>query len=98
MKTEFAIWMVAYLVRRVPDTQENIINEWSKHIIYRNTLGNYRKKSEELFGIEISYNPITKEYYIEDKDLITHNTMYKWLLQSVLASNVKVEEVDLKSV
>ena len=32
MKTEFAIWMVSYLIRRGPDTQENIINEWSKYI------------------------------------------------------------------
>lgn len=93
MKTEFAIWMVSYLIRRGPDTQENIINEWSKHInedieIHRNTFGNYRKKAEELFGTEISYNPVTKQYYIEDKSLITHNAMYKWLLQSVSASNV----------
>ena len=93
MKTEFAIWMVSYLIRRGPDTQENIINEWSKHInedveIHRNTFGNYRRKAEELFGTEISYNPGTKEYYIGDKDLITHNAMYRWLLQSVSASNV----------
>ena len=93
MKTEFAIWMVSYLIRRGPDTQENIINEWSKHInedvkIHRNTFGNYRRKAEELFGAEILYNPVTKEYYIEDKDLINHNAMYKWLLQSVSASNV----------
>ena len=45
--------------RRGPDTQENIINEWSKYInedveIHRNTFGNYRKKAEELFGTEIS--------------------------------------------
>ena len=85
--------MVSYLIRRGPDTQENIINEWSKYInedveIHRNTFGNYRKKAEELFGTEISYNPGTKEYYIEDKDLITHNAMYRWLLQSVSASNV----------
>ena len=44
MKTEFAIWMVSYLIRRGPDTQENIINEWSKYInedveIHRNTFG-----------------------------------------------------------
>ena len=32
MKTEFAIWLVSYLIRRGPDTQENIINEWSKYI------------------------------------------------------------------
>lgn len=93
MKTEFAIWMVSYLLRRGPDTQENIINEWSKHInedveIHRNTFANYRRKAEELFGAEILYNPVTKEYYIEDKDLISHNAMYKWLLQSVSASNV----------
>ncbi|RGS58704.1 WYL domain-containing protein [Bacteroides xylanisolvens] len=93
MKTEFAIWMVSYLLRRGPDTQENIINEWSKHInedveIHRNTFANYRRKAEELFGAEILYNPVTKEYYIEDKDLINHNAMYKWLLQSVSASNV----------
>lgn len=85
--------MESYLIRRGPDTQENIINEWSKHInedveSHRNTFANYRKKAEELFGIEISYNPDTKEYYIEDKDLITHNAMYRWLLQSVSASNV----------
>ena len=93
MKTEFAIWLVSYLIRRGPDTQENIINEWSKHInedveIHRNTFANYRRKAEELFGAEILYNPVTKEYYIEDKDLISHNAMYKWLLQSVSASNV----------
>lgn len=93
MKTEFAIWLVSYLIRRGSDTQENIINEWSKHInedveIHRNTFGNYRRKAEELFGTEISYNPGTKEYYIEGKDLITHNAMYRWLLQSVSASNV----------
>lgn len=93
MKTEFAIWMVSYLLRRGPDTQENIINEWSKHInedveIHRNTFANYRRKAEELFGAEILYSPVTKEYYIEDKDLISHNAMYKWLLQSVSASNV----------
>lgn len=93
MKTEFAIWLVSYLIRRGPDTQENIINEWSKYInedveIHRNTFGNYRKKAEELFGTEISYSPVTKEYYIEDKELIVHNAMYKWLLQSVSASNV----------
>lgn len=93
MKTEFAIWMVSYLLRRGPDTQENIINEWSKHInedveIHRNTFANYRRKAEELFGAEILYNLVTKEYYIEDKDLISHNAMYKWLLQSVSASNV----------
>lgn len=85
--------MVSYLLRRGPDTQENIINEWSKHInedveIHRNTFANYRRKAEELFGAEILYNPVTKEYYIEDKDLINHNAMYKWLLQSVSASNV----------
>lgn len=93
MKTEFAIWMVSYLIRRGPDTRENIVNEWSKYInvdveIHRNTFGNYRKKAEELFGTEISYSPVTKEYYIEDKELIVHNAMYKWLLQSVSASNV----------
>lgn len=60
MKTEFAIWMVSYLIRRGPDTQENIINEWSKYInedveIHRNTFGNYRKKlkncSEQKYHI-----------------------------------------------
>lgn len=65
MKTEFAIWLVSYLIRRGPDTQENIINEWSKYInedveIHRNTFGNYRKKAEELFGTEISYSPVIK--------------------------------------
>lgn len=93
MKFEFAIWMVSYLISRGPDTQENIINEWSKHInedveIHRNTFANYRRKAEELFRAEILYNPVTKEYYIEDKDFINHNAMYKWLLQSVSASNV----------
>lgn len=101
MKTEFAIWMVSYLIRRGPDTQENIINEWSKYknedvVIHRNTFGNYRKKAEELFGTEISYNQVTKEYYIEDKDLINHNAMYKWLLQSVSASNVICRRSRLK--
>lgn len=101
MKTEFAIWMVSYLLRRGPDTQENIINEWSKHInedveIHRNTFANYRRKAEELFGAEILYNPVTKEYYIEDKDLISHNAMYKWLLQSVSASNVIIRRSRLK--
>lgn len=93
MKTEFAIWMVSYLLRKGHDTQENIINEWSKHInedveIHRNTFGNYRRKAEELFGTEISYNPSTPKYYIENNDLITNNAMYKWLLQSVSVSNV----------
>lgn len=102
MKTEFAIWMVSYLVKSGPDTQENIINEWSKHInedveIHRNTFGNYRRKAEELFGTEISYNPVTKEYYIEDMDLINHNAMYKWLLQTVSASNVISKRSRLKN-
>ena len=53
MKTEFAIWMVSYLIRRGPDTQENIINEWSKYInedveIHRNTFGNYRTLIPQL--------------------------------------------------
>ena len=74
MKTEFAIWLVSYLIRRGPDTQENIINEWSKYInedveIHRNTFGNYRKKAEELFGTEISYSPVTKEYYTSNPQL-----------------------------
>lgn len=58
MKTEFAIWMVSYLIRRGPDTQENIINEWSKYInedveIHRNTFGNYRKKLKSY--LELKY-------------------------------------------
>ena len=101
MKTEFAIWMVSYLLRKGHDTQENIINEWSKHInedveIHRNTFGNYKRKAEELFGTGILYNAVTKEYYIEDKDLINHNAMYKWLLQSVSASNVISRRTKLK--
>lgn len=93
MKIEFAIWLVSYFIRRGPDTQKNIINEWSKYInedvkMDRNTFGNYKKKAEELFGTEIPYNRIIKKYYIEDKSFITHNAMYKWLLQSVSASNV----------
>ena len=101
MKTEFAIWMVSYLIRRGPDTQENIINEWSRHInedveIHRNTFGSYRRKAEELFGTEILYNSVSKEYYIEDLDLINHNAMNKWLLQSVSASNVISKRSRLK--
>ena len=101
MKTEFAIWMVSYLLRKGHDTQENIINEWSKHInedveIHRNTFGNYKRKAEELFGTGILYNAVTKEYYIEDKNLINHNAMYKWLLQSVSASNVISRRTKLK--
>lgn len=93
MKIEFAIWLVSYLIKRGPDTRENIIAEWSEYTnenvnIHRNTFGNYRRKAEELFGTEILYNAVTKEYYIEDKDFIPHNTMYRWLLQSVSASNV----------
>lgn len=58
MKTEFAIWLVSYLIRRGPDTQENIINEWSKYInedveIHRNTFGNYRKKLKNY--LELKY-------------------------------------------
>ena len=42
MKVEFAIWMVSFLLRKGPATQETIIREWSKHIneeveIHRNT-------------------------------------------------------------
>lgn len=93
MKIEFTIWLVSYLIKRGPDTRENIIAEWSEYTnenvnIHRNTFGNYRRKAEELFGTEILYNAVTKEYYIEDKDFIPHNTMYRWLLQSVSASNV----------
>lgn len=93
MKVEFPIWMVSFLIRKGPATQEVIIKEWAKHIneeveIHRNTFGNYKRKAEELFGIEISYNAVSKEYCIEDKSFITQNTMYRWLLQSVAASNV----------
>lgn len=93
MKVEFAIWMVSFLLRKGPATQETIIREWSKHIneeveIHRNTFGNYKRKAEELFGTEISYNAVTKEYGIEDTGFIMQNTMYRWLLQSVAASNI----------
>ena len=81
MKTEFAIWMVSYLLRKGHDTQENIINEWSKHInedveIHRNTFGNYSRKAVELFGTEISYNPSTQKYYIEN--IIIHNAYHSY--------------------
>lgn len=71
----------------------NHYQEWSKHIneeveIHRNTFGNYKRKAEELFGTEISYNAVTKEYGIEDTGFIMQNTMYRWLLQSVAASNI----------
>lgn len=49
MKTEFAIWMVSFLLQRKAATKETILQEWSRHrneacSIHRNTFGNYRKK------------------------------------------------------
>lgn len=101
MKTEFAIWMVSFLLQRKAATKETILQEWSRHrneacSIHRNTFGNYRKKAESLFDTNIEYNPRTQEYFLEHPEQVTQNSMFKWLLQSYTASNAITRRSKLK--
>lgn len=90
MKTQFCIWLVHLLLKRKATRQE-INNAWRKSTYYdgkdisRNTFLEYKRKAEELFGIDIACDRRTNQYLIEEPDALKSDQLKKWLLSSLSA-------------
>ena len=53
----------------------------------RRTFYNYRQALQQLFNVNIEYDPVTYEYFIENND--DHNySVTDWLLNTTATSNV----------
>lgn len=101
MKTKFPIWLISFLLRVRHASQEQILKEWSELIneevtMHRNTFANYKRKAEDLFGIEIGFNRHSNEYFIEEEEKELLDDVYKWLIQSISASTVIARNNKLK--
>lgn len=93
MKTKFALWLISFLLKEKRATRKRIENAWSDYLnepvaFHRNTFTNYKKETEELFGVNIDFDNSTKEYYIQETEELTKSVLQKWLLQTVSASEV----------
>lgn len=93
MKTKFALWLVSFLMKEERATRKRIEDAWSDYInepvtFHRNTFSNYRRETEDLFGVNIDFDHRTKEYSIQDAEELKRNVLQKWLLQTVSASEI----------
>lgn len=91
------IWIVDTLMRFKRLTRQELDREWKKSKfsvndegLPRRTFYNYRQAIEEVFGIEIGYDPATFEYYIDDRQIADGpgGTMINWLLNTASTNNV----------
>ena len=62
----------------------------------RRTFHNHKIAIEEIFDINIEFNPINNEYYIEDIEEFGKNELIKWLLNSFSISNIIQESKEIK--
>ncbi len=60
------------------------------------TFHNHRNAIEEIFGILISCDGRTNEYYIENAQEIDRNTLIHWLLNSISISNMIRNSASIK--
>lgn len=99
------IWIVDTIRRYHRISFDQIKERWSispfstnGEVIPRRTFYNYRQAIEEVFGIEIKYNPSTFEYYIDEQDA-THNgaAFTDWLLNSAATNSVVSESREISS-
>lgn len=90
------IWLIDTIrsYRRI--TRDELNSRWRRsrfstgENLPRRTFYNYRQAIEDLFQINIGYDPRTFEYFIEADD--THNeSMTNWLLNSAAMNNVLSE-------
>lgn len=54
----------------------------------RRSFYNYRRNIAEIFGIELSYDPRTFEFYIDKEQSTGHTQMHNWLLDSMSISGM----------
>lgn len=89
MKLEFAIWLVDYLMDNGA-TLKDIEKAWSRSSLYekpvpRTLFHLYRRKTEEIFGIDIVCDRRTNKYYIKNQDILKTDPLKNWLLSSMSA-------------
>lgn len=89
------IWIVDTLMRFKRLTHAQLDERWSrspfsKHGegIPRRTFYNYRQAIEEIFGVEIKYDPATFEFYIDRREDGADASIVDWLLNSASTNNV----------
>ena len=88
-------WIVETLSRYKRLTRRELDSRWKASRfsvngegLPRRTFYNYRQAIEEIFGLEIKYNPETFEYYIEQEEGSSGASVVEWLLNSDSTNNV----------
>ena len=88
---QFSIWFVNYLLRHRRASIGELLSAWQRHsglTMHRNTFRAQRAKAEDLFGINIEYDPATNTYGIEDPTLLEDDRLSKWMLGTFGAAEV----------
>ncbi len=96
------IWLVDTIHRVGNISFEAINSKWvrsqlsdGKRIPLR-TFHNWRQKVEEIFDINIDCNKSTNEYYIENVEDLTSNSIQAWMLSTLTVSNLLQESIDIR--
>ncbi len=88
------IWLADTIYRAGRITFAEINKKWQEcsfsdgNEIALRTFHNHKKTIEEIFDVSISCDGRTNEYYIEDAQSISNNTLIYWLLNSFSISNI----------
>jgi hypothetical protein len=86
------VWILNTMKRYGAITREDLSDLWMRsrfsdgRPLPRRTFFNYRMAIEEMFNVNIAFNPSTNEYSIEDLD--GSEAMTDWLLNSMTVTNV----------
>lgn len=89
------IWIVDTLTRYKRLTRAELDERWKRSPfsergegLPRRTFYNYRQAIEEIFGLEIQYDPSTFEFYIEQPRDGAGQSIVDWLLNSASTNNL----------
>ena len=89
------IWIVDTLRRYKRLTRAELDERWKRSPfsergegLPRRTFYNYRQAIEEIFGLEIKYDPATFEFYIEGDGEDAGQSIVDWLLNSASTNNL----------
>lgn len=95
------IWVLDTIGRYKRLTREGLDNLWKKSKfsrgegLPRRTFYNYRQAIEEIFGIEILYDPATFEYYLNEPEQSGGASITDWLLNSASTNMVLSDSKDI---
>ncbi|MDE5572818.1 MAG: WYL domain-containing protein [Muribaculaceae bacterium] len=94
------VWLMDTLRRYGRITGRELNRRWAEspfsdgRSLPRRTFYNYRQALQQLFNVNIEYNPATFEYYIDNKDE-KNDSVTDWLLNTTATSNVLSEARDI---